>query len=226
MSYRRIFLLTSSLLALLFLMGCGGDVAEEGVEYEDSAVEKGFEVEEGGNDLGIVVVEPTTTVFYSSELGEIDANLNFKVEIPIEWEVEYVSEISSINFYDPNVSGDSSLEQSQIFVRYFNASSFLTLNTVTIYSEVDSTINGRPAVTYDIEKNAGVANFVSQPSWRNERHFVTDIRSTDDSSTTFYVFGRRPDLDDEVFNSVLESAEFNPIELYYPMDDFEENITL
>lgn len=146
--------------------------------------------------------------FKSSELENIDSNFNFQAEIPNNWQAEYIPDSQAINFYNPEASDKSNLDKSQIFVKYFNASSFLTLSTVTIYSREELTINNRPAMRYDIEKKSGVVNFPAQPLWRNERHFVTDIRSTDDSPTTFYVFGRRPDLDEGIFNNFLQSIKF------------------
>ena len=155
---------------------------------------------------------PAIKTVNSSELNSVDSAFQFSAEIPDEWQVEYVPGSQAINFYLPG-SGDSgdesdTLNQSQIFVKYFTASQFLTLSTVTIHSQEEFEINGRPTVQYDIEKMPGVAAFASQPDWRNERHFVTDIRSTDDSPAVFYVFGQRPDLDDEVFEKILESIEF------------------
>ena len=134
---------------------------------------------------------------------------DFTAEIPAEWQAEYISEIEAINIFDPALEAESNLEKSQIFIRYFNASQFLTLSTVTIHSQTESTINNRPAVTYDIEKKSGVPNFAYQPAWRSQRHFVTDIRSSDDSPTTFYVFARNPDLSQNIFDSFLKSVIFN-----------------
>lgn len=168
----------------------------------------------------------STRFFYSSEVEKVDSHFDFRAEIPVNWQVEAIREIQALHFYDPDASGDSTLEQSQIFVRYFEAKTFLTLSTVTIRSQTESTIRGRPAVTYDIEKKSGVSNFPHQPSWRNERHLVTDIRSTDDSTATFYVFAKRPDLDPDVFDAFVQSVVFNPVELYYPVNSFVDRVTL
>lgn len=172
------------------------------------------------------VEEKKTKLFSTQELGEIDEQLHFSAQIPTSWEVEYVSEIESINFFDPSAEGESNLDKSQIFVRYFVASQFLTLQTVTIHSRSESSLNGRPVVTYEIEKKAGVADFPSQPSWRNERHTVVDIRSTDESPTVFYVFGLRPELDTQVSQAFLESVSFaEQALLYYPIEQFAEQAT-
>lgn len=157
---------------------------------------------------GVVESEKISTqIFDSAEFAK--SPLNFTAEIPEEWQSEYISEIEAINIFDPAVEAESNLEKSQIFIRYFNASQFLTLNSVTIYSQGESTINKRPAVTYDIEKKSGVANFAYQPIWRNQRHFVTDIRSSENSPATFYVFAKNPDLSQDIFDDFLKSLVFN-----------------
>jgi hypothetical protein len=148
-------------------------------------------------------------LFDSSELALSNSPFDFQASIPVHWQVEYISEIEAINFYYPNVSETTSLEQSQLFIRTFTASEFLTLQTVTIHQQTSSTLNGRPAVTYDIEKTPEAANFPYQPPWRNQRHFVTDIRSTEASPTTFYVFAKRPELEQAIFETFLNSVKFN-----------------
>lgn len=153
--------------------------------------------------------EITTKTFTTDELGESVLPMNFATTIPEAWQVKYIPGALAINFYDPAAAGASPLEQSQVFVKYFEASQFLTLQTVTIHAQEDLTINDRPTVRYDIEKKSGVANFANQPTWRSARHYVTDIRSSDASPTLFYVFGQNPDLDDETFFNVLESITFN-----------------
>lgn len=57
---------------------------------------------------------------------------------------------------------------------------------------------------YDIEKNADVADFADQPSWRNERHIVTDFRSAE-GYTRYYVVAANPELDPEVYEEFLAS---------------------
>lgn len=148
--------------------------------------------------------EATTKIFNVNELAELDSNFNFSVEIPAQWEVENVAEIQALNFYDPAASGDTNLDKSQIFVRYFLAQEFLTLDTVTIHSSEELTVNGHEAVEYDIEKRSEVANFISQPAWRNQRHIVTDVRVST-NSLVFYVFGQRPGLDQATLDQFFQS---------------------
>lgn len=168
--------------------------------------------------------QPTTKTFYFKDIPNVDQNFNFSAEIPTNWEVEYIPASQSINIYDPASPAEQTLEKSQIFIKYFKASQFLTLQTVTIHERTETAINTRPTVIYDIEKKAGVANFPSQPIWRNQRHIVTDIRETDDNPTIFYVFAKRPDLDQKTFDDFINSVTFNPTQLKYPIEDFETAI--
>ncbi|PIS04733.1 MAG: hypothetical protein COT81_04925 [Candidatus Buchananbacteria bacterium CG10_big_fil_rev_8_21_14_0_10_42_9] len=104
----------------------------------------------------------------------------------------------------------------------------MTLSTVTIFERTETEINGRPAVVYDIEKKPGVVNFPHQPKWRNERHNVTDIRSTDSNPTIFYVFGQRPKLDQVMIDKILGSVEFfdeQNSSIIAPINEFSERIT-
>ncbi len=153
---------------------------------------------------------------------------DFAVTIPSQWEMESVPAIEALNFYDPNAPGENNLEKSQIFVRYFRANQFLTLSTVTIHSREETKIIGRPAVRYDIEKKAGVPNFPNQPRWRSARHAVTDIRASDANPSVFFVFGERPDLSEETFDSFLQSIDLNAkpdVSHAPPVQEFRERIT-
>lgn len=126
-------------------------------------------------------------------------------EVPAGWDIEYVPSIQSLNLY--TLAGEGTArERSQVLIRYFDASSFLTLSTVTIYSTTDLTvgIGDYTARRYDIEKNPGVPDFVDQPSWRNGRHVVTDFRGAD-GFTRYYVVAANPALDVKVYESLLAS---------------------
>lgn len=174
--------------------------------------------------------EPAATKSFSTaDLPNRDPAFDFSASIPPEWAVEYVAGSQAVNLYDPNAAGEGNLQKSKIFIKYFRASSFLTLQTVDIKSRTETTINGRPAVTYVIEKKAGVADFPSQPSWRNTEHRVTDIRSTDASPTVFYVFAKAPDVSDELFDTFLASVMFGSAkqtsDVVYPMRSFLTRIT-
>lgn len=159
----------------------------------------------------------------SADIEGVDKIYKFQAQIPANWKIEAVPEIKSINIYDPSIKAENNLEKSQIFIRHFTANTFLTLRTVTIFDSQQMFINNRPTVVYDIAKKDSTANFPSQPSWRNARHSVTDIRETDSNPSTFYVFGRNPKLSEDIWNHFIQSVKFEKEEAKsYP----QENITL
>lgn len=174
-----------------------------------------------------VPVSPVNRLVSTSDVPGADPAFAFSAEIPSAWQVEAVAATQAINVYDPSLSASSNLERSRIFIRFFRASSFLTLTTVDIKSRTETNVGGRPAVTYVIEKKAGVPDFSNQPSWRSQEHEVTDVRSTDASPTTFYVFGKRPDLDRATFEAFLASLKFGEqkTSAVYPMEGFVDRIT-
>src|SRR3989344_4743801 len=142
------------------------------------------------------------------EFAQLDPTFRFSAEIPENLKAEYVSSIESINIYDPESNG-SNLDKSQIFIRYFTASNFLTLTTVDVLSRQETKANNHPAVEYEIKKKAGVAAFPDQPSWLNEKHKLIDIRLSSSSPSTFYVFAYNPELDKETFDRFIESVVFH-----------------
>lgn len=158
---------------------------------------------------------PPTSVAKDTQLETVDTKtiasaakvFDFCVTVPENWQTEAVPQIESLNFYDPAAEGSTNLDRSQVFVRHFRANSFQTLSTVTIHSRNETTVAGRPAVAYEIEKKQGVTNFPNQPSWRSERHFVTDVRVADTNPSIFLVFGKRPDLPEKTFDQLLSSLD-------------------
>ncbi|HSI20694.1 MAG TPA: hypothetical protein VLA04_03225 [Verrucomicrobiae bacterium] len=162
--------------------------------------------------LPAVTPEPTPTyqTLKATDFLPVASVYNYQAQIPTGWKVDVQEENESVNIYDPAAEGINNLGKSQIFIRYFKASTFLTLSTVTIHERVETTASGRPAVRYVIEKKAGVPNFANQPSWRNEKHTVTDIRSTDNNPTYFYVVAKRPGLSEEIYSHFLQNIALNP----------------
>jgi murein DD-endopeptidase MepM/ murein hydrolase activator NlpD len=141
----------------------------------------------------------------NTELGGEAYGISFLV--PEGHEVEYVPSIQSLNIFSMQGEG-SARERSQVFIRYFDASDFLTLSTVTIHETRDLIVGegDYTAREYDIEKNEGVTNFLNQPIWRNERHIVTDFRERD-GFTRYYVVAANPDLDPSIYQEVLDSLK-------------------
>lgn len=154
---------------------------------------------------GVDVHSPERIYSPSSDVGGDVFNIAFA--IPEDWEIEYVPQIQAINLYTLSGEGPAR-ERSQVFIRYFDASSFLTLSTVTIHKTEDLTIGTESytARRYDIEKKSGVADFEYQPSWRNARHIVTDFRA-EDGFARYYVVAGSPELDSETYERILESME-------------------
>ncbi len=156
---------------------------------------------------------PTTTpssltaykTIRATSIANVPARYNYTAEIPKTWEVEIIPEIEAVNLYDPAAEGTTALEKSQIFIRYFEASSFLTLTSVTVLDRQETTIQNRPAVRYTIEKKASEPNFAHQPAWRNQKHVVTDIRVDDKNTSLFYVVAKRPSLSEDVYTHFFNS---------------------
>lgn len=170
------------------------------------------------------------TRLYASTINGVASQFTFSLEIPSGWQAEAVPAIEAINLYDPAAPGESNLEKSQLLIRHFSGNDFLTLSTVTIHERSELTMGDRPAVRYDIEKKAGVADFPSQPSWRNTRHIVTDVRVSDDNPSTFYVIAQNPALGDVVYQHALNTltvvdAPPETSTLHEPIAEFQTRIT-
>ncbi len=136
----------------------------------------------------------------------------FSAEIPRDWQVKYVPEIEAINIYKNN-----SPENSQIFIRYFKADRFLTLNTVNILGREEANIHGHSAIKYEIEKRVGVPSFPYQPMWRNKKHSLIDIRLNENNPSFFYVFAHNPELAKDEFDKFISSLIFeNDKESFVP----------
>lgn len=142
------------------------------------------------------------------DLSTSNPAYKFSVVIPSNWKLEYISANESVNLYDPNSTGSNNLEKSQIFIRYFKANSFLTLNTVDIIKREETSVGSRAAVAYEIKKKPSVPNFPNQPLWRSAQHSLIDIRYTNSNPSEFYVIARNPNLDPAVFDTFLNSLKF------------------
>jgi|GEM_PF-6311827 len=142
------------------------------------------------------------------DLALIHSSFQFALRVPDNWRAEYVTANQSINLYNSTEDGQSNLDKSQIFIRQFTANSFLTLSTVKIYSREVTTVGSRQAVRYDIEKKSSVANFSSQPAWRNQRHQLIDIRFSETSPSKFYVIAYSPTLAVVDFERIIDSIIF------------------
>lgn len=161
------------------------------------------------------------------EFSKLSSTYKFSGSIPDYWKAEYVSSIESINIYDTAKPGNSNIEKSVIFIRNFNANSFLTLQTVDILSRADANINGHAAVRYEIKNKPGVANFPNQPLWRNGQHKLIDIRYSQTNPSPFFVFAYNPDLPSAEFETFITSLKFHndSSSLQYPINDAVKRVT-
>lgn len=147
------------------------------------------------------------TTYDFSKFGS-KAVFRFSAEISSDWDIEYIPEIEAINVFK-KVGGGSSLERSQIFIRYFQASKFLTLSTVDILKREETKVKSHNAVRYEIEKKSNIPNFAHQPLWRNQEHSLIDIRFSNESPTFFYVFAKNPELAEDEFEQFISSLVFH-----------------
>jgi len=164
---------------------------------------------------------PEKKIATRHHFAQYNDDYRFSAELPKAWQIAYIPGIESINIYDPALAATSPLEQSQIFIRKFSANIFLTLNTVTILERENAEVHGHAAVRYEIEKKPGVSHFPQQPSWRNERHKLIDIRHTKKNPSTFYVIAYNPALDAPIFEEFIDSFIFDNdrASLHMPIED-------
>lgn len=151
---------------------------------------------------GVDMTTPSRA-FDADDRGSDVFHLEFIV--PEGMEVEYVPSIQALNIFTLDGEG-TARERSQIFIRYFDASEFLILSTVDVYATERLTV-GRgnyDARRYDIEKKDDVASFADQPSWRNERHIVTDLTNADGYGR-YYVVAANLELGRDMYEFFLRS---------------------
>ncbi len=135
------------------------------------------------------------------DFSKINPEFSFSAEILEQFEAEYIPGLRAINVYD-------SAGESQIYISFFKANTFLTLKTVDISRQDRVLVGGREAVLYEITKKDTAPNFPGQPSWRNSTHRALDIRVSSDSPTYFYSFAYNPNFPEESFNDLIDSLSF------------------
>ncbi|PIR42075.1 MAG: hypothetical protein COV30_00280 [Candidatus Yanofskybacteria bacterium CG10_big_fil_rev_8_21_14_0_10_37_15] len=148
---------------------------------------------------GSMEVEKNSSSF---NFSAFNSKFRFSADLTERWRVEYVPEIESLNILDIN-------NEPQIFIRYFEASQFLTLQTVDILNRETTQIKGHDAVKYEIRKKPGTAVFPFQPKWRNEQHSLVDIRLSKNNPSLFYVFAYNPQLSAIDFQKFIDSLIFD-----------------
>lgn len=223
--YRRVVVRVVVLFSALSLLGAG---CVRPPSVSPPPVPEAAPVATSSGSASAPALSPRTTVVRLASLPGAHAAFAVQLALPASWEVEVVPEIEAINLYDPAAPGATPREKSQIFLRHFRASDFLTLPTVAVVSRTPGVVAGRPAITYIIEKKAGVPPFPQQPAWRNGQHRVTDVRFSDQNPSEFLVFGKLPELPDSIFDRVLESLQLTTgkdTSLVPPAGDFFASVT-
>src|SRR3989338_1772231 len=191
----------SFLVVSFILAGTGCSTSEENSFFVSSTQESSvIKKSEGEEDSTISLLERV-------DLSSVDPHFRFSANIPDEWDVAYVPQIESFSIYKKDAEHDE--EPSQIFIRYFEANSFLTLSTVDILEKNKTSVNGHEAVQYKIIKKSSVSNFSFQPQWRNEEHRLVDVRLSGQNPSLFYVFAHNPSLDENIFRAFLSSLIFH-----------------
>ena len=142
------------------------------------------------------------------DFSQINSEFLFSAKIPKELEVEYIPQLKAINIYNPSLTSQTNIEKSQLYISFFKANRFLTLNTVDITKQDKITIKEREAILYEITKKEGISNFYGQPMWRNAKHEALDIRLTKTNPSYFYSFAQNPNLSQKTFDDVINSLIF------------------
>lgn len=188
---------------LHFAVYRGDELRLQGYEKTAEEVKNWINPHDFFKQHAVDLTDYSRAYLYTKDLGGDIYKLRFA--IPGAWEVEYVPQIQALNLF--TLSGEGTArERSQIFIRYFDASDFQTLSTVTIHAQEDLNVseNNYPARRYEIEKKPDVADFPYQPTWRNQRHSVTDFK-TGPGYARFYVVAKNPALSDDLYEAVLQS---------------------
>ena len=144
----------------------------------------------------------------SMDFSQISPEFLFLAEIPKKLEVEHTPQLKAINIYNPELAGEKNIDKSQIYITYFKADGFLTLNTVEITQQDKMIINGHDAILYEITKKSEAPNFSGQPNWRNFKHKAIDIRLKITNPSYFYSFAHDPTLSEKIFNDFINSLVF------------------
>ena len=223
-SMSKIIVHAALLASVLISTGCRERYAPQPASQPIAASESNTTTEASS---AINSPSPATSSYELVKFGTYDTAFRFTGSMPTEYQIEYVPEIRSINIYDPAASGATPREQSQIFIRFFEASDFLTLSTVDILKREEVQLKGHTAVRYEIKKKEGIAPFPSQPRWRNEQHSLIDVRLSESRPTLFYVFSYNPALPEAIFQHFMNSLIFDNDQEGFisPLDDPRERVT-
>lgn len=206
--------ITSAVIALFVLGFAGYFFMQNKKTPQDFILQNDTDQESVSKNI---ISESSKSEFVNFEFAALNSFFRFSGDVSDNFQVEYVPGSESINIFNPNIESLNNLEKSQIFIKYFKANTFLTLSTVDILNKENDEVNGHSAVRYEIVKKPGIANFVSQPSWRSEQHKLIDIQLADQTNTFFYVFSYNPEFPEEEFEKFINSLRFhNDLKSFVP----------
>lgn len=182
-----------------------GELRLAGYEQSSMAVANWINPQNFFEEMGVPI--EASSRFFEPEAEPGGDIFSLRFEIPAAWELEYIPSLEALNVFKLSGVG-TARERSQILIRYFDASEFLTLSTVNILSTENSVVGkeGYEARRYDIVKKADVPNFQDQPAWRNEQHIVTDFHAKQ-GYDRYYVVAANPKLDMETVETFLKTME-------------------
>lgn len=164
--------------------------------------------EKGASTVPMQRVQKGNLSVKSIDFSKINSEFLFSAEVNNEFEAEYISQLRAINVYNPGLPDGNNMEKSQIYITFFRANRFLTLDSVEITQREPMVVKGREAILYEITKKSSIPDFLGQPSWRNLKHKALDVRFTKTNPSYFYAFAYNPDLPENVFNDFINSLAF------------------
>lgn len=181
------------------------------------------------NETDIAIKQPdnmSETIQARTDFSQFNEVFRFSAELPLNWQAKYIRETEAVALFTSSTDLDN-LNSAQIFIRYFKASDFQTLSTVSILNREKIKVGTHDAISYEIEKKSNVANFANQPIWRNQKHRLTDIRLAPSGSTTFFVIAYNPILGQDKFNQFISTLIFynDKASVRSPLDRVAERVS-
>lgn len=147
-----------------------------------------------------------TIAFSTADLPERDPAFSFTMNLPLSWRAEYSTDAKAINMYDKSVTG-TSLTTSQVFIRYYTASTMKKIVAVANTNEetmLNATFTAqkyeRPAVTSAIPSG--------YPTWWKEQHKALEVQTGSTAPYTYYTFDFHPTLSWADISSLVASITF------------------
>jgi hypothetical protein len=196
---KKIILIIAVILVVVFIVSQKSEDISNEEAITNGGVDQNTEESEVKENAGY------ETISISSVRG-ISRVFAFNVAVPEDWVIRVINGGDEVNFYNPGVEGENTIEKSQIFLYEFVANDFQAPDNISVLSRKDEEFAEQPAVTYVLSPQEG-ASFPGQPSWRKEIHKITNIRLQEENPSRFYAFAKSPDLPEAEFQRFLNSIE-------------------